>query len=69
VAPDPAELVAAIGPDTVAVLLMGFEMPTGALLYTEHLDAITEPVTRHVAWVIYDAAKERIRFDDQLLPC
>lgn len=62
---DPAELAAAIGPDTAAVLLMGPEMPTGALLYGEHLDAIAPPVTRHKAWVIYDAAMERIRFDDQ----
>ncbi|GAB4661511.1 pyridoxal phosphate-dependent aminotransferase [Mycobacterium avium subsp. hominissuis] len=62
---DPAELAAAIGPNTAAVLLMGPEMPTGALLSSEHLDAITEPVTQHRAWVIYDAAMERIRFDDQ----
>jgi|SRR5271166_271605 len=62
---DPAELAAAIGPDTAAVLLMGPAMPTGALLSSEHLDAIAEPVARHGAWVIYDAAMERIRFDDQ----
>jgi len=62
---DPAELAAAIGPDTAAVLLMGPAMPTGALLSNEHFGAIAEPVTRHGAWVIYDAAMERIRFDDQ----
>lgn len=62
---DPAELAAAIGPQTAAVLLMGPAMPTGALIGTEHLDAIAEPVNRHKAWVIYDAAMERIRFDDQ----
>lgn len=62
---DPAELAAAIGPDTAALLLMGPAMPTGALLSSEHLDAIAEPVVRHGAWVIYDAAMERIRFDDQ----
>jgi aspartate/methionine/tyrosine aminotransferase len=62
---DPAKLAAAIGPDTAAVLLMGPAMPTGALLSSEHLDAIAEPVVRHGAWVIYDAAMERIRFDDQ----
>lgn len=38
-------------------------MPTGALVTREHLDAIAEPVNRHGAWVIYDAAMERIRFD------
>lgn len=62
---DPDELAAAIGPDTAAVLLMGPAMPTGALLGDAHLDAITEPVNRHGAWVIYDAALERIRFDNQ----
>ncbi len=46
---DPAELAAAIGPDTVAVLLMGPAMPTGAFLSSEHLDAIAEPVVRHGA--------------------
>jgi aspartate/methionine/tyrosine aminotransferase len=60
---DPDELAAAIGPGTAAVLLMGPAMPTGALVTREHLDAIAGPVNRHGAWVIYDAAMERIRFD------
>ena len=60
---DPGELAAAIGPGTAAVLLMGPAMPSGALVTREHLDAIAEPVNRHGAWVIYDAAMERIRFD------
>jgi len=62
---DPGELAAAVGPDTAAVLLMGPAMPTGALLSSEHLHAIAEPVTRYGTWVIYDAAMERIRFDGQ----
>jgi len=62
---DPGELAAAIGPNTAAVLLMGPAMPTGAPLSSAHLDAIAEPVTRHGAWVVYDAAMERIRFDNQ----
>lgn len=62
---DPGELAAAVGPNTAAVLLMGPAMPTGALLSSEHLDALAAPVTRHGAWVVYDAAMERIRFDDQ----
>ncbi len=62
-ATDPAELAAAIGPATAAVLLMSPAMPTGAVLGPEHLDAIAGPVERHGAWVIYDAAMERIRFD------
>jgi len=62
---DPGRLAAAIGPDTAAVLLMSPAMPTGALLGREHYDAISGPVTRHGAWVIYDAAMERLRFDGQ----
>ncbi|MGI8881488.1 MAG: pyridoxal phosphate-dependent aminotransferase [Jatrophihabitans sp.] len=60
---DPDELAAAIGPNTAAVLLMSPAMPTGAVLGPEHLDAIAGPVNRHGAWVVYDAAMERIRFD------
>ncbi len=60
---DADELADAIGPDTAAVLLMGPAMPTGASVTHEHLDAIAGPVARHGAWVVYDAAMERIRFD------
>ena len=64
-ATDPAELAAAIGPRTAAVLLMSPAMPTGAVLGAEHYAAIADPVSRYGAWVIYDAAMERIRFDGQ----
>ena len=64
-ATDPDELAAAIGPRTAAVLLMSPVMPTGAVLGGEHFDAIADPVSRHRAWVIWDAAMERIRFDGQ----
>jgi aspartate/methionine/tyrosine aminotransferase len=64
-ATDPDELAAAIGPRTAAVLLMSPVMPTGAVLGGEHFDAIAGPVSRHHAWVIWDAAMERIRFDGQ----
>ena len=60
---DPDELAAAVGPRTAAILLMGPAMPTGAVLDRTHLDRLAEPVRRHGAWVIYDAAMERIRFD------
>jgi aspartate/methionine/tyrosine aminotransferase len=60
---DPADLAAAVGPRTSAVLLMGPAMPTGAVLEKAHLDSLAEPVQRNGAWVIYDAAMERIRFD------
>ena len=64
-ATDPGELAAAVGPRTAAVLLMSPVMPTGAVLGGEHFDALADPVNRHGAWVIYDAALERIRFDGQ----
>jgi aspartate/methionine/tyrosine aminotransferase len=60
---DPDDLAAAIGPDTAALLLMGPAMPTGAFVTREDLEAIAGPVESHSAWVIYDAAMERIRFD------
>jgi aspartate/methionine/tyrosine aminotransferase len=37
-------------------------MPTGAVLNGEHFDAIAEPVKRHGAWIIWDAAMERLVF-------
>jgi aspartate/methionine/tyrosine aminotransferase len=60
---DPDRLAASVGPNTAAVLLMGPAMPTGMVLDQTHLDALAEPVSRHGAWVLYDAAMERIRFD------
>jgi aspartate/methionine/tyrosine aminotransferase len=60
---DPERLAAAVGPNTTAVLLMGPAMPTGLVLDQGHLDALAEPVQRHGAWVLYDAAMERLRFD------
>jgi aspartate/methionine/tyrosine aminotransferase len=60
---DPGELAAAVGPATAAVLLMGPVMPTGDLLTRDHLDALAGPVRDTGAWVVYDAAMERIRFD------
>ena len=64
-ATDPGELAAAIGPRTAAVLLMSPVMPTGAVLSAQHLDAIADPARRHDAWIIWDAAMDRIRFDSQ----
>ncbi len=62
---DPEELAAAIGANTAAVLLMGPAMPTGALVTRDHLDAIADRLRRADAWLIYDAAMERLRFDGQ----
>ncbi|HEX5088589.1 MAG TPA: pyridoxal phosphate-dependent aminotransferase [Nocardioides sp.] len=60
---DPDRLAAAVGPQTAAVLLMGPAMPTGMVLDQSHLDALADPVVANGAWVLYDAAMERIRFD------
>jgi aspartate/methionine/tyrosine aminotransferase len=60
---DPAALGAAVGPGTAAVLMMGPAMPTGLVLDGRHWDALAAACERHGAWLIYDAAMERIRFD------
>jgi aspartate/methionine/tyrosine aminotransferase len=44
---------------------MSPSMPTGAVLGGEHWDALASALASTDAWVIYDAAMERIRFDDQ----
>ena len=60
---DPERLAAAVGPATAAVLMMGPAMPTGLVLGDEHWAALAGACDRHDAWMIYDAAMERIRFD------
>jgi aspartate/methionine/tyrosine aminotransferase len=60
---DPERLAAAVGPATAAVLMMGPSMPTGLLLGDEHWSALAAALERHPAWLVYDAAMERIRFD------
>lgn len=60
---DPDRLAAAVGPVTAAVLLMGPAMPTGLVLDERHWTALAPALDRHDAWLIYDAAMERIRFD------
>jgi aspartate/methionine/tyrosine aminotransferase len=60
---DPEQLAAAVGPDTAAVLMMGPSMPTGLVLDDRHWSALAAALGRHPAWLIYDAAMERIRFD------
>ena len=42
---------------------MGPAMPTGALVTAEQLAAIAGPVRKADAWLIYDSAMERLRFD------
>ena len=60
---DPDDLAAAVGPDTAAVLMMGPSMPTGLVLDDRHWSALATALEPHPAWLIYDAAMERIRFD------
>ena len=60
---DPERLAAAVGPQTAAVLMMGPVMPTGLVLDDRHWSALAAACERHDAWLIYDAAMERIRFD------
>lgn len=60
---DPQALAEAIGPRTAAVLMMGPAMPTGLVLDGTHWTALADALDRHDAWLIYDAAMERIRFD------
>jgi aspartate/methionine/tyrosine aminotransferase len=60
---DADRLAAAVGPRTAAVLVMGPAMPTGLVLDQRHWSALADACERHDAWLIYDAAMERIRFD------
>lgn len=60
---DPEQLAAAVGPGTAAVLMMGPCMPTGLVLDDRHWSALAAALERHPAWLVYDAAMERIRFD------
>ena len=60
---EPERLAAAVGPATAAMLMMGPSMPTGLVLGDSHWAALAAALERHPAWLIYDAAMERIRFD------
>ncbi|GGQ24786.1 aspartate/methionine/tyrosine aminotransferase [Actinomadura coerulea] len=60
---DAERLAGAVGPDTAAVLTMGPTMPTGLVLDDRHWSALAGACERHDAWLVYDAAMERIRFD------
>ncbi|HEU5028351.1 MAG TPA: pyridoxal phosphate-dependent aminotransferase [Spirillospora sp.] len=60
---DPRRLADAVGPRTAAVLMMGPAMPTGLVLDETHWTALAGALERHDAWLVYDAAMERIRFD------
>lgn len=61
---DPERLAAAVTAKTAAVLMMSPAMPTGSVLGRAHWEALAGALERSNAWLIYDAAMERIRFDD-----
>ncbi|WP_306210131.1 pyridoxal phosphate-dependent aminotransferase [Actinoplanes sp. RD1] len=61
---DPQELASAVTVRTAAVLMMSPAMPTGSVLGRAHWEALARALDGHRAWLIYDAAMERIRFDD-----
>ncbi|MGH8779502.1 pyridoxal phosphate-dependent aminotransferase [Paraburkholderia sp.] len=56
-------LAAAIGPRTRALLVMSPSMPSGFVATRDEWDAIAAHCRRADAWLVYDAAMERIVFD------
>ncbi|WP_136709952.1 pyridoxal phosphate-dependent aminotransferase [Agromyces sp. H66] len=61
---DPELLASAVTERTAAVLMMSPAMPTGSVLGRSHWAALARALDGHRAWLIYDAAMERLRFDD-----
>jgi aspartate/methionine/tyrosine aminotransferase len=61
---DPEELASAVTPRTAVVLMMSPAMPTGSVLGRPHWEALARALDGHRAWVLLDAAMERIRYDD-----
>lgn len=58
-------LSAAVGPRTRVLLLANPSMPSGIVHTAAEWQAVTEACARADAWLLYDAAMERILFDDQ----
>ena len=56
-------LAAAVGPRTVALLLMSPSMPTGHVLTREDWVAVADVCERHDLFLLYDAAMEAMLFD------
>ncbi len=61
---DPEFLASAVTERTAAVLMMSPAMPTGSVLGRSHWAALARALDGHRAWLIFDAAMERLRFDD-----
>ncbi|KRF32731.1 aminotransferase class I/II-fold pyridoxal phosphate-dependent enzyme [Yonghaparkia sp. Soil809] len=62
--PDPADIDAAIGPGTSAVLLNNPHNPTGAVISPELLERIAARAATHGAIVVSDEVYEHLVFDD-----
>lgn len=62
---DPAALAAAVSPRTRVFLMMSPAMPSGAVLSRADWVAIGEACAAADAWLLYDAAMERLLFDDR----
>ena len=60
-------LAAAVGPRTRALLVMSPSMPTGFVANRAEWDAISQHCRRANAWLVYDAAMERIVFDGRAI--
>jgi aspartate/methionine/tyrosine aminotransferase len=60
---DLAALHAAVSPRTRVLFIMNPSMPSGAVLNSEEWNAIAAICRRQEAWLIYNAAMERILFD------
>lgn len=59
------ELAAAIGDRTRILLMMSPSLPSGVVFTPREWQAIASACERHGAWLVYDAAMERILFDGQ----
>lgn len=62
---DTEALADGIGPRTRAILMMSPTMPSGLVLTEAEWRAVAEACARTGAWLLYDAAMERIRYDDK----
>ena len=60
---DVDSLADAVGPRTRALLIMSPSMPSGFVANREEWEAIASQCRRANAWLVYDAAMERIVFD------
>lgn len=58
-------LAACVGPRTRALFIMNPSMPSGGVLDRDDWAAVADLCDRHDLWLIYNAAMERILYDDR----